>query len=35
MLCADSEFVENVEECLDVITPEKYIISNFNETGEI
>ena len=35
MLCANSEFVENVEECLDVITPEKYIISNFNETSEI
>ena len=35
MLCANSEFVENVEECLDVITPEKYIFSNFNETSEI
>ena len=35
MLCAESEFVENVEECLDVITPEKYITSNFNETSEI
>ena len=31
MLCAESEFVENVEECLDVITPEKYIISNLIE----
>ena len=35
MLCAESEFVENVEECLHVIAPEKYIISNFNETIEI
>ena len=35
MLCAESEFVENVEEYLDVITTEKYIISNFNETSEI
>ena len=26
--------MENVEECLDPITPEKYIISNFNETSE-
>ena len=34
MLCAESEFVENVEECLDVITPEKYIFSNFNKTSE-
>ena len=35
MLWAASGFVENVEECLDVINPEKYIISNFNETSEI
>ena len=35
MLCAESEFAENVEEHLDVITPEKYITSNFNETSEI
>ena len=35
MLCTEPEFVENVEECLDLITPEKYIISNFNETSEI
>ena len=35
MLCAESEFVENVEECLNVITLEKYITSNFNETSEI
>ena len=35
MLSAESEFVENVEECLDLLTPEKYIISNFNETSEI
>ena len=35
MLCAESEFVENIEEFLNVITPEKYIISNFNETNEI
>ena len=27
MLCAESEFGENFEERLDVITPEKYIIS--------
>ena len=33
-LCAESEFAENVEEYLDVITPEKYIISNFSETSE-
>ena len=33
-LCAGSEFAENVEEYLDVITPEKYIISNFRETSE-
>ena len=30
-LCAESEFAENVEECLDLIIPEKYVISNFNE----
>ena len=35
MLRAESEFVENVGECLDVIIPEKYTISNFNETSEI
>ena len=35
MLCAESEFEENFEERLDVITPEKYIISNSNETSEI
>ena len=35
MLCTESEFVENVEEYLDVIAPEKYIISNFNETIQI
>ena len=35
MLCAESEFEENFEERLDVITPEKYIISNCNETSEI
>ena len=34
-LCAESEFAENAEEFLDVIDPEKYIISNFNETSEI
>ena len=34
MLFAESEFVEYLE-CLDVITPEKYIISYFNETSEI
>ena len=34
-LWAESEFAENVEECLDVIIPEKYIISNINETSEI
>ena len=33
-LCVESEFMENVEECLDVMTPEKYTISNFNETSE-
>ena len=33
-LCAKSEFIENVEEYLDAITSEKYIISNFNETRE-
>ena len=26
--------MENVEEYLDAITPEKYIISNFNEASE-
>ena len=35
MLCGESEFMENVEEHLDVITPERHIISNFNETSEI
>ena len=34
-LWAESEFAENVEECLNVIIPEKYMISNFNETSEI
>ena len=34
-LGAESEFAENVEECLDIITSEKYIISNFNDTSEI
>ena len=33
-LCVESEFMENVEECLDARTPEKYIISNFDETSE-
>ena len=33
MLCAESEFVENVI-CLDVITPEKYIISNSDTSDE-
>ena len=33
--CAESEFVKNVEECVDLMTPEKYIISNLNETSEI
>ena len=33
MLCVDHEFMENVEEHLDAITPEKWIISNFNETS--
>ena len=35
MLCAESEFEENFEEHLDVITPEKCIISNSNETSKI
>ena len=34
MPCVESEFMGTVEECLDAITPEKYIISNFNETSE-
>ena len=34
-LCAESEFAKNVEERLDVITPEKHIISSFNKTSEI
>ena len=33
-LCVEPKFMENVEEYLDTITPEKYIISNFNETSE-
>ena len=34
-LCTYAEFVENAEECLVVIiTLEKYIIKNFNETSE-
>ena len=24
-LCVESEFMENVEECLDAMTPEKYM----------
>ena len=35
MVCVESEFIENAEECLDAITPQKYIISKFNETSEI
>ena len=34
-LCVESEFAENVQERLDVITPEKHIVSNFNEASEI
>ena len=34
MSCVKSEFMGTVEECLDAITPEKYITSNFNETSE-
>ena len=33
-LRVDSKFMENIEEYLDVITPEKYIISNFDEIIE-
>ena len=33
-LHVEPQFMENVEEYLDAITPEKYIISNFNETSE-
>ena len=33
-LCAESEFMENIKEYLNAITPGKYIISNFNETSE-
>ena len=33
-LCVESEFMENIEKCLDAITPKKYIISNLNETRE-
>ena len=33
-LCIDSALMKNVEECLDPITPEKCIISNFNETSK-
>ena len=32
-LCVEPEFMENVGEYLDAITPEKCIISNFNETS--
>ena len=35
MVCVESKFIENAEECLDAITPQKYIISKFNETSEI
>ena len=35
MLCVESEFIENAAECLDAITPQKCIISKFNETSEI
>ena len=34
-LRAESEFAENFGKRLDVITPEKYIISSSNETSEI
>ena len=30
----EPEFMENVEEYLQAITPKKYIISNFNETSK-
>ena len=32
--CAESQFMENVKECLDAITIEKCIMSNINETCE-
>ena len=33
-LYTETKYLENVEECLDALTPKNYIISNLNEASD-